>query len=77
MQITLKVANQNVGTADWDHLPALGTTIHLRSANGRTNEIRSVDKIEDSPSGEKIVCLGGAQPQRGGDFTGGLVWEFK
>jgi hypothetical protein len=62
MHITLKVGNQNFGAADWDHLPALGTTVHLRSANGLTNESRSVDKIEKDPSGETIVYLGGAQP---------------
>ena len=62
MHITLKAGGQNLGTADWDRLPALGTTIHLLSADGLTNEIRSVDKIEDGTSGEKIVYVGGAQP---------------
>ncbi len=62
MHIILKAGGQDFGTAEWDRLPAPGTAIHLRSANGLTNEIRSVDKIEDGPSQGKIVYLGGAQP---------------
>jgi hypothetical protein len=62
MKITLKAAGEILGTADWDPLPVLGATIQIRSANGQTNQSRRVDKIEDDPSGGKIVYLGGAQP---------------
>jgi hypothetical protein len=62
MHVTLMNCGKTLGTYDWDVLPVEGEVISLRSADGSTTEVRSVDRIEDGSSGEKIVHLGGARP---------------
>jgi hypothetical protein len=62
VKITLMAAGKILGTTEWDHLPNPGNTILLVSENTQAKEVRSVDKIEEDPSGGKIVHLGGVQP---------------
>jgi hypothetical protein len=62
MRITLMVGDQEFGSAEWESIPAVGTTIHLWSLDGLKNEARSVEKVEDSAPNSKIVRLGGAHP---------------
>ncbi len=62
MHVTLKSGGKSFGTADWDVLPVEGEVIPLRSRDGIITDVRRVDKIEDSPSGGKIIHLGGARP---------------
>jgi len=62
MHVTLMNCGNSLGTADWDVLPAEGEVIPLRGTDGSMTQVRSVDKIEDDPSGGKIVHLGGARP---------------
>ena len=62
MKITLMAAGNVLGMSDWDYLPSVGKIILLQSANTQAIERRSVDRIEDDPTGGKIVHLGGAQP---------------
>lgn len=61
MQITLKVAGETLGTADWKNIPVKGDVIRLQASNGST-EVRSVDELEDNPSGGKVIHLGAARP---------------
>jgi hypothetical protein len=61
MKVTIKAGDQILGTEDWDHLPALKTII-LCPSTGGPKQPRRVDKIEDNPSGGKVVYVGGAQP---------------
>jgi hypothetical protein len=63
MKITLKVADGVLGTADWDQLPKVGQDVLLFSQTTQANEVRSVVKIEDEPSGGKIVHFGAARPR--------------
>jgi hypothetical protein len=62
MKVTLKAGDQVLGTADLEHLPGLGTIILLPTGGGGPTQARSVDKIEDDPSGGKIISVGGARP---------------
>jgi hypothetical protein len=62
MRVTLRAGGQNFGTANWNILPVEGDVTSLRRADGLTTEIRRVDKIEDDPTGGKVVHLGGARP---------------
>jgi hypothetical protein len=62
MRVTLVNCGNRFGTADWDVLPVECKVILLRSSDGLKIEARSVDRIEDDPSGGKIVHFGGARP---------------
>ena len=62
MKITLKAGEQVLGTAEWDHLPDTGDIILLATAIGLTPQARSVDRIDDDPSGGKTVYVGDARP---------------
>jgi hypothetical protein len=62
MHVTLMNCGNTLGTADWDVLPVEGDIIPLRGTDGSITQVRSVDRIEDNPSGGKIVHLGGARP---------------
>jgi hypothetical protein len=63
MLVTLYAAGNKLGSADWRALPIEGAIIILQRTDGQGIEERSVDKIEDGPSGEKIIHLGGARPR--------------
>jgi hypothetical protein len=58
----LMVAGEQLGSAEWDVLPKIGQLGLFQTKDGRHPSVRSIDKIEDGPEGEKIVHLGYARP---------------
>ena len=56
------VAGERLGSAEWDELPKIGQVGLFQTQDGGHPSVRSIDKIEDGPEGEKIVHLGGARP---------------
>ena len=62
MRVTLRFDDKDLGTAEWDELPAEGDVIPLQNATRGTIQVRRVEKVEFNPSGVSIVYLGAARP---------------